>query len=387
MVVFLNNLKKIVFMALTLLQIMRSRLNYASGQWALTLSKNLTTFFYAIPHFLSCLSMAFCFFATIFSDTQQHFIHMEYMDIEQTPQYLYKILSLRHWHATQNQHNVVLPGSDEAFIHLATEDQVERIIAKFWADAPQVVILKIDVQKLIGRLVFESNPGGSTRYYHLYNGFIPLQSILESTCIYRQPMGAERSLKLDIVQVGHPVLRTVARELSIEEILSSEVQSLIEDMKQTMRMAPGVGLAAPQIGKSLQIAVIEDMDHTHLTTEQIKERDRGKVPFHVIINPHMHVEQMEMVEFFEGCLSIPGFVGLVPRAKQVRVECLNEHAQPITIRATGWYARILQHEIDHLHATLYMDRAKVGTIMTQDNYIQFWKSKSSQEVSEALVKR
>jgi len=171
---------------------------------------------------------------------------------------------------------------------------------------------------------------------------------------------------LAIVQVGDPVLRRRARELSLEEITSPEIQDLIEMMKVTMRAAPGVGLAAPQIGKSLQLAVIEDMNHSHLDPETLSERNRYPVPFHVIINPRLHVEEsIPNVEFFEGCLSVPKFSGVVPRAESVRVECLNEQGKPITIRAKGWYARILQHEIDHLNGTLYLDKVQIPTLMSR----------------------
>lgn len=190
--------------------------------------------------------------------------------------------------------------------------------------------------------------------------------------------------KLDIVQVGDPVLRQVARELSKEEILSPEIQNLIQDMKTIMRAAPGVGLAAPQIGRPIQLAVIEDMDHTHLTAEQLLERERYKVPFHVIINPRIYLEEGETAEFMEGCLSVPSFVGVVPRAKSVRVVCLNERAEQVVIEARGWHARILQHEIDHLNATLYIDRAFLPTIMTEESYVKLWKGKNIKEILDNL---
>jgi peptide deformylase len=156
-------------------------------------------------------------------------------------------------------------------------------------------------------------------------------------------------------------------------------------MKATMRAAPGVGLAAPQIGKPLQLAVIEDMDHSHLNAEQLAVRDRHEVPFHVIINPRLYIEEStDTAEFFEGCLSVPEFVGIVPRAKSVRVECLNERGEPVVIQAKGWYARILQHEIDHLNGTLYIDKAQLPTLITTENYVKLYKDKTVQEIQAAL---
>ena len=156
-------------------------------------------------------------------------------------------------------------------------------------------------------------------------------------------------------------------------------------MKATMRAASGVGLAAPQIGKSLQLAVIEDMDHRNLNAEQLAARDRHLVPFHVSINPRLYIDESTgNAEFFEGCLSVPEFVGVVPRAGSVRVECLNEKAEPVVIHAKGWYARILQNEIDHLNGTLYIDKAQLPTLMTTENYIKLYKDKGIQEIQAAL---
>lgn len=182
-------------------------------------------------------------------------------------------------------------------------------------------------------------------------------------------------MKLKILQVGEPVLRQQARELSIEEILSPTIQELILLMKETMWDAPGVGLAAPQIGESLQLIVIEDRPEyvKILSDEQAKTRQRLPVPFHVIINPKITVKENNTDEFYEGCLSVAGFVGLVPRALAVKVECLDERANPVTIEATGWYARILQHEIDHLQGTLCIDRMKIQSFTSFDNYNRYWK--------------
>jgi peptide deformylase len=187
---------------------------------------------------------------------------------------------------------------------------------------------------------------------------------------------------LEIVQTGDPVLRTKSRPLTKDEILSPSIQQLIELMRETMREAPGVGLAAPQIGQSIQLAVIEDRAEyiTGLSAEKIGERQRAAIPFHVIINPKLSVVDKSSAEFFEGCLSVEGFQAVVDRALNVRVECLNERGEEVTINAHGWYARILQHEIDHLNGVLYIDRMRTRTLTTGENMVRFWASRSIQEV-------
>src|SRR5690348_18367202 len=122
-------------------------------------------------------------------------------------------------------------------------------------------------------------------------------------------------MRLKIVQAGEPALRQPARQLSREEISSAEIRQLIDWMRETMRDAPGVGLAAPQVGLSLQLAVIEDPADLQrsMPPEKLAERGRRPVPFHVMINPVLSLAG-PLVEFFEGCLSVPGFFGLVPRA-------------------------------------------------------------------------
>lgn len=189
-----------------------------------------------------------------------------------------------------------------------------------------------------------------------------------------------------IVQAGHPVLRQAARPLAPEEIRGREVRDLIDTMRETMRAAPGVGLAAPQVGHSLQLAVIEDREdyHKELSAEQLAIRERRPVPFHVIINPTIEEAQDRTIELYEGCLSLAGFLAVVPRARSVRVECLDEKGKRRVIEASGWYARILQHEIDHLRGSLYIDRMRTRTLTSMDNWNQFWKGKPIEEIRAAL---
>lgn len=171
-------------------------------------------------------------------------------------------------------------------------------------------------------------------------------------------------MTLEIVQAGHPVLRMQGRELTREEIGSQSIQELIELMRETMRDAPGVGLAAPQIGESIQLAVIEDRAEylRDLSAEQLARLQRSAIPFHVIINPKLSFVDNSTAQFFEGCLSVEGYQAVVDRALNVRVECLNERGEEVTINAQGWYARILQHEIDHLNGILYVDRMQTRTL-------------------------
>jgi|SRR5689334_4617608 len=189
-------------------------------------------------------------------------------------------------------------------------------------------------------------------------------------------------MTLTIVQTGDPVLRKKGRTLSKDEIRSPEIQQLIELMREAMRDAPGVGLAAPQIGESMQLAVIEDRAEylSDLSADQLEKYQRSVVPFHVIINPKLTLLGESSATFFEGCLSVTGFSAVVDRALNVRVECLNERGEELTINAQGWYARILQHEIDHLNGILYIDRMKTRTLATAENMFRFWRNKTVQNV-------
>lgn len=195
---------------------------------------------------------------------------------------------------------------------------------------------------------------------------------------------------LEIVQLGDPVLRQVAQEVNRDEITSSKIKNLIESMKETMRAAPGVGLAAPQVGVPLQIAVIEDPEE--FTADMLpnirRERGRNPVAFHVVINPKLTVINKEKASFFEGCLSVHGYSRVTPRVKSVKVEFLDENGNEKVIEASGWYARILQHEIDHLCGKLYIDIADKRTeIANDDTNRQKWFNASSAEIEKFVEER
>ena len=153
-----------------------------------------------------------------------------------------------------------------------------------------------------------------------------------------------------------------------------------------MHEVPGVGLAAPQLGLALQLAVIEDREEYHKDVSEalLQERERRPVPFHAVINPAIEEMGDEKAEFFEGCLSLSGFTALVPRARAVRVSCLDERGEHKIIEASGWYARILQHEIDHLNGTLYIDRMRTRSFTSMQNLTEFWKGKPVNEIKLEL---
>lgn len=193
-------------------------------------------------------------------------------------------------------------------------------------------------------------------------------------------------MRLKIVQTGEPVLRQTARPLTAAEIAHPAIQELIGHMRDTMRDAPGVGLAAPQVGLAIQLAVIEDREDylKGIAPELLAERERQPVPFRVLINPVIVERSEESVEFFEGCLSVAGFSALVKRSRRVAVQYLDERAQPQHLEASGWFARILQHEIDHLQGVLYIDRMESRSFSSLDNMGRHWKDLPVESVRAVL---
>ena len=192
--------------------------------------------------------------------------------------------------------------------------------------------------------------------------------------------------RLKIVQVGEEVLRKPARPLSLDEIGRPETQQLIDWMRETMRDAPGVGLAAPQIGLPIQLLVVEDRPEysKDISLDRLAERERRPVPFQVLINPRIAGRSEEEAEFFEGCLSLAGFSALVKRSRAVTVEYWDQQGRSQRIEAAGWHARILQHEIDHLHGRLYIDCMEPRSFTTIDNLKRYWNELPIQAVREAL---
>ena len=190
----------------------------------------------------------------------------------------------------------------------------------------------------------------------------------------------------DIVQVGDPVLRRPARPLSRHEIGTPFVQELIASMRETMYDAPGVGLAGPQVGESLQVVVVEDDGPwlETMTRSRRAELERDPLPFAVLINPTLEPIGDDTVEFFEGCLSVEGYSALVARYRAVRVRAVDGRGQPVEMELKGWPARILQHELDHLDGVLYIDRMDPRTFTTNENLGRWWKARPPEDVRAGL---
>ena len=151
---------------------------------------------------------------------------------------------------------------------------------------------------------------------------------------------------LEIVTLPQAILRHKAHKVTS---FGAEFQTLVDDMVETMRQAPGVGLAAPQVNESLRLIVIE-----------FGNEDNEETPpkLYIVVNPEITRSSKDTLVGTEGCLSIPGIQGDVERMAAVTVKGLNRHGKPITIKAKGWLARIFQHEIDHLDGILFVDRAE-----------------------------
>ena len=172
-----------------------------------------------------------------------------------------------------------------------------------------------------------------------------------------------------IVQAGHPVLRAVA-EPYVGQLGEELLDALIETMRVTMRAAPGVGLAAPQIGIALAIAVAEDAGT--VAAEGDDARERTPLAFRALINPSYELLGTERRSFYEGCLSVDGWQAVVARHRTVRLRCLDVRGHAVDEVLTGWPARIIQHETDHLTGRLYLDRAELRSLTSVGNLVEYW---------------
>ena len=174
-----------------------------------------------------------------------------------------------------------------------------------------------------------------------------------------------------IVTLPEPVLYRKARPV---KKFDDNLQTLIDDMIDTMRNAPGVGLAAPQVGIPERLIVIEYADQPEEDEEdEGEEHKKVKPKLYVMINPEIVKTSEETVMGVEGCLSVPALIGEVERFEEVQVKGLNRHGQPMKIKAKGWLARIFQHEVDHINGVIFTQRAK-----------RVWKPETEEEENDRV---
>ena len=184
-----------------------------------------------------------------------------------------------------------------------------------------------------------------------------------------------------IVTAGDPVLRQPARAYD-GQLSAAQLDGLLALMRRTMTAAPGVGLAAPQIGVPLRIAVLEDP--APVTPEIRRVRDRVPQPLRVLVNPRYEPAGTGVAAFFEGCLSVPGWQAVTARHQRVRLRGQDETGRELDEEVGGWPARIVQHETDHLHGVLYLDRAEIRSLSANEHVLERWSGPTPVEAAEAL---
>lgn len=184
-----------------------------------------------------------------------------------------------------------------------------------------------------------------------------------------------------IVQAGARVLRRPAQSVPSSLLATPSLRELVRLMAEVMRQAPGVGLAAPQIGVPLRVFVAEDQQEriADLPEGSATLRKRVALPLTVLVNPRLQPRGSEQVTFFEGCLSVRGYGALVPRWQSVSVSGVDVEGRPVSLALDGWPARIMQHELDHLDGTLYIDRMQSRSFATDSELSRL----SAMSVAEA----
>ena len=178
---------------------------------------------------------------------------------------------------------------------------------------------------------------------------------------------------LKVARLGHPVLRKVAAPIPPREIRSPEVQRLIDDMVETMREYNGAGLAANQVHVLKQVCVIE-------VNGNPRYPEAPNVPLTILINPVVTPLAAEMDEGWEGCLSVPDMRGMVPRYTAVRLEAYDRMGKKLDVVAKEFFARVIQHETDHLNGIVYVDRMKdLGTLTHLTEWSKYWLGNAEQD--------
>jgi len=174
---------------------------------------------------------------------------------------------------------------------------------------------------------------------------------------------------LKVAKLGHPVTRMVARPVPLETIRTQEFQRFIDDMIETMREYDGVGLAATQVHVPVQVAVLEVQGNPRYP-------QAPAIPLMVLINPKIVGASKEMVEDWEGCLSVIDLRGKVPRHREVEVQAYDREGNPLNFTAKDFHARIIQHECDHLNGKVFLDRMpSLETLTHLTEFTRYWQGR------------
>ncbi|SEJ04878.1 peptide deformylase [Arthrobacter sp. yr096] len=184
-----------------------------------------------------------------------------------------------------------------------------------------------------------------------------------------------------IVQAGHPVLRQVAAPFD-GQVDDVELMALVDRMRDVMHEAPGVGVAAPQLGIPLQLAVLEDKYEVDPASAAVRHREH--LEFLAIINPQYKPLGTEIASFYEGCLSVAGYQAVVTRHRNVELRYTTPAGEAVEEWFSGWQARIVQHETDHLHGTLYLDRAEIRSLTSNAEHSARWSAPGIDEARRSL---
>jgi peptide deformylase len=185
---------------------------------------------------------------------------------------------------------------------------------------------------------------------------------------------------LKVARMGHPVLRTRARPIEPAEIRSPRVQKLIDDMFETMKEYQGAGLAAPQVHESLRVFVTGFARDADASSEEDDDADDdARMPLIALINPEITAVDGDIIEDWEGCLSIPDIRGRVPRSRRITVKAYDRRGKRLDLRAGGFTARVIQHETDHLDGVLFFDRmTSLSSLTFLDEFGRYWSRRDIQ---------
>jgi len=186
---------------------------------------------------------------------------------------------------------------------------------------------------------------------------------------------------LNIARLGHPILREIAKPVDLKALTEpghNELQRLIDDMIDTMREEGGVGIAAPQVARSLQIIIVEYQQNERYPSQE-------DIPLTVYVNPVITHASKETASFWEGCLSLKDLRGLVTRPREVTVKAFSREGKKMVVETKGFLAVVLQHEIDHLLGKVFLDRmTDLKQLSWAEEWETYWTEKEPTQSPEAI---